>query len=193
MENIGRGHAERLLPMIEELLGETGLTYDALTRIAVVTGPGTFTGLRIGLSVARGLALSLDIACVGLTSLMGLAGEGLRDGADLVHAVVKGRGGQLFYQAFTSGAGQVLPEAVAEPINVDADVATAYIAERPGLIAGSAAGLVQPEVENVAIKAVNPVILAGLAEALDADDYPPEPTYYRAADAVKAKAVFDVR
>lgn len=68
-EIIGRGHAERLLPLIEERLAAAGRSYKDLERIAVTTGPGTFTGLRIGLSVARGLALQADIPCVGVTGL----------------------------------------------------------------------------------------------------------------------------
>ena len=66
---IGRGHAERLMPMIGEALAEAGLAYADLERIAVTTGPGSFTGTRIGVAVARGLALALGIRAVGVSVL----------------------------------------------------------------------------------------------------------------------------
>ena len=53
------GHAERLLPMIGEVMAEAGMAFSAIDRIAVTVGPGSFTGVRVGVSAARGLALAL--------------------------------------------------------------------------------------------------------------------------------------
>lgn len=64
-----RGHAERLMPLVEEVLVQAGLAFADLELIAVTTGPGTFTGLRIGLAAARGLALALHVPVVGVTTL----------------------------------------------------------------------------------------------------------------------------
>lgn len=68
-----RGQAERLFPMLDEVLAEAGVHYQDLDAIGVATGPGNFTGLRIAVSAARGLALSLGIPAVGVTLFDALA------------------------------------------------------------------------------------------------------------------------
>lgn len=68
-EVIGRGHAERLMPMLEALLATAGVGYGDLTRVVVTVGPGSFTGIRVGVAAARGLALALRIPAVGVTTL----------------------------------------------------------------------------------------------------------------------------
>ncbi|NRG16525.1 tRNA (adenosine(37)-N6)-threonylcarbamoyltransferase complex dimerization subunit type 1 TsaB [Rhizobiales bacterium] len=72
-EDLGRGHAERLMDMIAEVMAEAGVAFTDLDRIAVTIGPGSFTGLRVGLSVARGLALVLEIPVIGVTTLGAIA------------------------------------------------------------------------------------------------------------------------
>ncbi|SMO94809.1 tRNA threonylcarbamoyl adenosine modification protein YeaZ [Thalassovita litoralis] len=68
-EEMPRGQAERLLPLLEEVLAEAGKTFTDLTRIAVGTGPGNFTGIRISVAAARGLAMALDIPAIGVSLL----------------------------------------------------------------------------------------------------------------------------
>ena len=72
-EVMARGHAEALFPMIEAVLSEAGAHPGDLTRIAVCTGPGSFTGVRAGVAAARGLALGLGIPAVGVSRLAALA------------------------------------------------------------------------------------------------------------------------
>jgi tRNA threonylcarbamoyladenosine biosynthesis protein TsaB len=72
-EKMATGQAERLFPAIDELLSSNGVAYSDLTRIAVTTGPGSFTGLRIGLSAARGLGLALGIPVLGIGSLTAIS------------------------------------------------------------------------------------------------------------------------
>lgn len=72
-EAMEKGQAERLLPLVEELLAEAGLTFADLDAIAVGTGPGNFTGVRIAVAAARGLALSLGIPAIGVTRLEAMA------------------------------------------------------------------------------------------------------------------------
>lgn len=72
-EEMGRGQAERLFPMLEEVLGEAGIAWKDLDAIGVGTGPGNFTGIRIAVSAARGLALSLEIPAVGVSLFDALA------------------------------------------------------------------------------------------------------------------------
>lgn len=68
-----RGHAEVLVPMIETVLGDAGLSYQELELLAVTIGPGAFTGIRIGLATARALALASDLPLVGITNFAALA------------------------------------------------------------------------------------------------------------------------
>jgi tRNA threonylcarbamoyl adenosine modification protein YeaZ/ribosomal-protein-alanine acetyltransferase len=72
-ESMSRGHAERLPMMVDELFREAGVKPSALTRVAVTRGPGTFTGIRIGLSYAKGLGLALSIPVIGIDSLTAIA------------------------------------------------------------------------------------------------------------------------
>ncbi|MCK0150008.1 tRNA (adenosine(37)-N6)-threonylcarbamoyltransferase complex dimerization subunit type 1 TsaB [Marivita sp. S6314] len=69
VEPLAKGQAERLMPMLEEMLSEHGKTWSDLTRIGVGVGPGNFTGIRISVSAARGLALGLGIPAIGVSSL----------------------------------------------------------------------------------------------------------------------------
>jgi len=68
-ENIGRGHAERLAPMVEQVLAQAGLKPDAIDKIGVCTGPGSFTGLRVALAFSKGFALPRNLPVIGLSSL----------------------------------------------------------------------------------------------------------------------------
>ncbi|WP_136636554.1 tRNA (adenosine(37)-N6)-threonylcarbamoyltransferase complex dimerization subunit type 1 TsaB [Pseudooceanicola onchidii] len=72
-EEMTRGQAERLFPLLEEVLTEGGATWADLSRIGVGTGPGNFTGIRIAVSAARGLGLSLKVPVLGVTSFEALA------------------------------------------------------------------------------------------------------------------------
>ena len=78
VEHLARGQAERLMVMAQEVLAEAKLTYQDLTRIGVGIGPGNFTGIRISVAAARGLALSLNIPAIGVDAF-----EALAFGADL--------------------------------------------------------------------------------------------------------------
>ena len=72
-EEMSKGQAERLFPMLKEILSEAGIGWNALNGIGVGTGPGNFTGIRIAVSAARGLALSLDVPAVGVNLFDALA------------------------------------------------------------------------------------------------------------------------
>jgi tRNA threonylcarbamoyladenosine biosynthesis protein TsaB len=99
------GHATRLLAMADELLKQASVEWSALERIAVGRGPGTFTGLRVGVATARGLAQSLDVELVGVSSLRALAEPALRSGSDdsRALAVLDARRGEAFAAAYRRG------------------------------------------------------------------------------------------
>jgi tRNA threonylcarbamoyladenosine biosynthesis protein TsaB len=109
-ETLGKGHAERLIPMIDEVFSDAGLTLKDMTRIGVTIGPGSFTGIRVGVAAARGFALSLGIPAVGVTTLQVVAEQVLEidPPAPVVAAIDAGRA-EVFAQAFLP-AGVMLTE-----------------------------------------------------------------------------------
>jgi tRNA threonylcarbamoyladenosine biosynthesis protein TsaB len=128
------GHATRLLAMADELLRASDTPWSALARVAVGVGPGTFTGLRVGLATAHGLACSRSLELVGVSSLRALAlpaladgprragpvaGEGAGDGTDAVLAVIDARRGEVFAAGYERGEDglprQLGPAAVLAP------------------------------------------------------------------------------
>ena len=101
-EEMARGQAERLFPLLEELLSEAGAGWKDLSRIGVGIGPGNFTGTRISVSAARGLALSLGIPALGVSSFEALA-HGLP--RPLI-ASVDARAGRLYLQRLADDAAE---------------------------------------------------------------------------------------
>jgi len=107
-EDMKKGQAERLFPMLDEVLSEAAVSWKDLDAVAVGTGPGNFTGIRIGVSAARGLALSLDCPAIGVTSF-----EALECGAPerpLLLAVTAPR--ESYYLLGKQGAGPAEPTMV---------------------------------------------------------------------------------
>ena len=97
-----RGHAEHLMPMIDAVLAEAGASFADLTRIGVCTGPGSFTGIRVGVAAARGLALGLGVPAVGVGRLEALAAQaasGFAAGRPVV-VVISGPQGAAYAQDF---------------------------------------------------------------------------------------------
>jgi tRNA threonylcarbamoyladenosine biosynthesis protein TsaB len=105
------GHATRLLALANDLLVEAHIDWPELERIAVGVGPGTFTGLRIGIATARGLAQSLGVELVGVSSLRALA-HGAGEQAQRVLAVIDARRGEVFIAAYDDGQELLAPQAV---------------------------------------------------------------------------------
>ena len=112
--NTGLTHSETLLPMVDTALKACGLTPAQLDLYAVTNGPGSFTGLRIGLAVIKGLALPRQIPCAGVSTMAalayGLAGEGTVIGAQ------DARRGQVYWGAFDLATHDRLTEDAAAPI-----------------------------------------------------------------------------
>jgi tRNA threonylcarbamoyladenosine biosynthesis protein TsaB len=100
-----REHAEAIMPMIAQVLDEASLGYEALGAIAVTTGPGSFTGVRVGVSTARGLALAAGLPLIGLNSLEVMAQMALEkiDAAiDVLGIVVDARRGEVYLALYNS-------------------------------------------------------------------------------------------
>jgi tRNA threonylcarbamoyl adenosine modification protein YeaZ len=95
-----RGHAEAIAPIVTRVMDKAGLGYGDLTAIAVTTGPGTFTGIRIGLALAKGLALASGVKLIGLTSLQAVAVPLFGQGQDIIVCHAAGASGQFYVQRF---------------------------------------------------------------------------------------------
>jgi len=159
VEEMPQGQAERIFPAIDELLARNGRTYANLSRIGVTTGPGSFTGLRIGLSAARGLGLALGIPVLGVPSLLAISLGATGETAVLLDA----RRDEAYFQLFTGPAAPL-----SEPALLPMDEARARVP-------AGAAVISEPFVDIAA--------LAAHAATLDPADYAPEAAYIRGADA----------
>jgi len=177
-EEMARGHQERLAPLVAEVMAEAGVSFDRLDRIGVTVGPGSFTGLRVGLAFAKGLGVALDIPVVGVGTLAAM-GAGT---TGFAAAAVDARRGQIYLQAFRDGQPLGAPEALAleDAANWLIDIDSTG----PGLIVGSGAALLAPAFPKAAADpraGADPVQVARIAAA--AEEAPPRPIYLRAPDA----------
>jgi tRNA threonylcarbamoyladenosine biosynthesis protein TsaB len=166
-----RGHAERLAPMAAEVMAEAGADFSTLDRIVVTRGPGSFTGLRVGLAFARGLAVALDKPCIGVSTLEALA---LEAGEAGVNAGVIDTAGGVFLAIYRDG------REVFTARRLDIDDAREVLRDYPDvLIRGPGAAPLDGEVR------IAPDIgcLALMGVRLDPERYPPDPLYLRAPDA----------
>ena len=158
-DTMARGHAERLFPLIGECLAAADLTYADLTGIAVCTGPGNFTGARIGVAAARGLALSRGIPSVGVdrfdAAADGVAGD--------VCIRLEARGGAVHLAKYRDGVADGAAETVQAP-----DI-EAFVGETPVLM-----------VEDADLAAIARVAQRRLAEG---DAPRPAPRYLKPANA----------
>ena len=131
-----RGHAERLVPLVLALMAEAGIGFDALDAIAVTTGPGSFTGVRIGLSTAHGFALASQLPLIGIGTLEALAaGVPAADRAGKVTlAAISALPGQVYAQAFDDQLAPLAPATACTLVE-----AVALAGDRPALLVGTAA------------------------------------------------------
>jgi tRNA threonylcarbamoyladenosine biosynthesis protein TsaB len=177
-EVMARGHQERLAPMAQAVMAEAGVGFSDLERIAVTVGPGSFTGLRVGIAFAKGLASALGLPAVGVGTLEALAA----DIPGFVFVAVDARRGQLYGQAFEDGRPLMAPDALA------AETAAARLAElgmgRPVTLVGSGAALLAdlvPAARIVALEGADARQVARLAATRT--PAPLRPLYLRAPDA----------
>lgn len=175
-----QGGMERIAGLVRDLMQAAGAGFDTVDRIGVTAGPGSFTGLRVGLAFAQGLGAALDRPVIGISSLDALAASVAADGA--VMAAIDARRSQVYARLYRDGAAQ----GPAEALNLDQ--ARALAADQgPGLrLVGSGAplvgeGLDRPDILPLAAPDLS--ALAQLTLAADPHAFPPRPIYLRAPDA----------
>jgi tRNA threonylcarbamoyladenosine biosynthesis protein TsaB len=185
-----RGHAEALMPMIAHVMRAADLAFTALDRIAVTVGPGSFTGLRVGISAARGIALAAQRPAVGLTTLSAYAAAIVgRSEAAPVLSAIDARHDHVYFQIVGGDGSQLVPPQVA---SVEAAIAASQFGA-PHLVGNAAAILAarwpQDAPQPVAVDTLAaPDIgwVAWLGAAADPDTMPARPFYLRAPDAKPA-------
>jgi len=183
--DIGKSHAEHLMDTIAEALGEAGLSYPDLGRIAVSVGPGSFTGVRVGVSAARGLALALKIPAVGVSTLDALAAEAhAAFPGRAVAAVIDGRRGDLYLAGYDR-EGKRLHDPAAVSLQAVGEFALAHDAVLAGNGADMLAASTPDRHFDIASRAAtgDVTIYARLAALRLAPFDKPKPLYLRGADA----------
>ncbi|SLN19515.1 tRNA (adenosine(37)-N6)-threonylcarbamoyltransferase complex dimerization subunit type 1 TsaB [Oceanibacterium hippocampi] len=183
-----RGQAEALMPMVEAVRADAGLAFAALDRLAVTVGPGSFTGLRIGLAAARGLALATGLPLVGVTTLRAIERAARADRNDPRPLVVAldARRGEIYLQSFDAN-GRPLGDALA----IAPRRAAALLPDGQVLAAGSGAALLAAAHGALAITCLDGILepdarwVARYAASLPPPrtGEVPAPLYLRAPDA----------
>ena len=130
-EEVGRGHAEAILRMVDETLREAGVALSSLDGVAASVGPGSFTGVRIGVSVAQGLAFGAGLPVVAVSTLEALAQRALRSGARQVLACLDARMGEVYWGCFRADAQRGVVAVGVPLVGPAASVLTAFAAASP--------------------------------------------------------------
>lgn len=186
-ENIGRGHAERLMAVVDLTLAKAGLALSAVERLAITIGPGSFTGIRVGVAAARGFALSLEVPAIGVSTLAVLAAHKRGEASDQpVLAVMDAKRGEVYAQSFGADG-----TAQSEPTVLPVAEAAAFAADFSGTVTGSAAPLLRGEDLSGEPDRFPISIVARLAARAEPDGGSPSPLYLRGPDA-KPQAGFAI-
>jgi tRNA threonylcarbamoyl adenosine modification protein YeaZ len=183
-----RGHAEALVPLIDRVVARIDGGFAALSRVAVTVGPGSFTGLRVGIAAARGVGIACDIPVVGVSTLAALTAPLIMEQSPdlVVGAAIDARHGNVYFAAFGPDGRPVVEPHIAPA----REVARALGPGRVRLV-GSGAALVAIEAANAGVSVEiddvnhvpNIVFVARLGLLADPLLAPPRPLYLKAPDA----------
>ena len=186
-----RGHAEALMPLIARVMKDSGIAFALLDRIAATTGPGSFTGLRVGLSAARGIALAAGKPVVGLTTLTAYAAPVVSEnGEHPVISAIDARHDHVYFQVVSGDGGSLIKPKLAP-------ISEALEASRFGAphLVGNAAGILAdrwpkdaPAPFKVDARAAPDITwVAWLGAAVNPETALARPYYLRAPDAKPPK------
>jgi tRNA threonylcarbamoyladenosine biosynthesis protein TsaB len=182
-----RGHAEALMPLIARVMKDSGIAFTALDRIAVTTGPGSFTGLRVGLSAARGIALAADKPVVGVTTLTAYAAPFVAENGEYpIVSAIDARHDHVYFQVVSGNGNPLIKPTVA---SLEQAVDASHLL-KPHLV-GNAAKLLAERwpADAPAPFKVDPqpapdiTWVAWIGAAVSPENAPARPYYLRAPDA----------
>jgi tRNA threonylcarbamoyladenosine biosynthesis protein TsaB len=185
-EPMVRGHAEALMPLVARVMSASGLVFADLDRFAVTIGPGSFTGLRVGVAAVRGFALAAGKPAVGLTTLAAYAAPHIAaDDATSLISVIDARNDNVYMQLFGPAGRTIIQPRVASVRE-----AVRAASAGPARVAGTGAALVMaawpagqprpPLVDSARAPSIEWIAHLGAAAA---QTIPPKPLYLRAPDA----------
>ncbi len=182
-----RGHAEALMPLLARLMRDAGMAFPDLDRVVVTTGPGSFTGLRVGISAARGIAVATGKPAVGLSTLSAYAAPHMAaDDTVPVVAAIDARHNQVYLQVFAAG-GRTHSAPRLAPL---ADAVRAAAVARSCIVGSAAqsvaAALAETDATPAAVDAraaPDIVWVARMGAVVPEGQSPPKPQYLRAPDA----------
>jgi tRNA threonylcarbamoyladenosine biosynthesis protein TsaB len=184
---MARGHADALPLMVEEAMRGIDGGFPSLTRIAVATGPGSFTGIRIGLAMARAMGLALAIPVVGVSTLAAFAAPLLGEPrTGIIAAAIDARHGSVYFQLFEASGRPLGPPRCDTPREC-----VRAIGAGPAWLAGDAAALVASEAQRAGLPydldatraAPDIVAVAWMGLAVDPSISPARPVYVKPPDA----------
>jgi tRNA threonylcarbamoyl adenosine modification protein YeaZ len=182
-----RGHAEALMPLLDRVMKWSGIAFHDLDRVVVTTGPGSFTGLRVGISAARGIGLAMNIPVVGVSTLSAFASPYLAaDDRIPVVAAIDARHEHVYLQVFGAGGRTLIAPrlaALSEAIEAASDASARIV--------GSAAQAIADRLSKTAASPATvdprgaPDIgwIAQIGAIVPEASSPPKPQYLRAPDA----------
>jgi tRNA threonylcarbamoyl adenosine modification protein YeaZ len=181
-----RGHAEALMPLIERVMHQADMPFSALDRVAVTTGPGSFTGLRVGIAAARGIALAANKQAFGLTTLAAYAAPYIAaDDKTAVAVAIDARHQHVYLQVFGAGGRTMTTPriaSVADAVRASANGPVRIVGTGANMIA-NAWGAHEPPLLVEDKRAPDIVWVGRLAVAATESAGDPKPLYLRAPDA----------
>ena len=180
---LGKGHAEHLMAVVGDAMQQANIAFRQLGAVAVSIGPGSFTGVRVGVSAARGLAMALKVPAIGVTTLEALAAEARQRFGDVpvMSALDAGRG-EINAALYDEKGG-----ALVEPAVMTLEEAVHLAQRRASVVAGSAGPRIGVELPSIqtgsALATADIRFYAAIAAGRDAGGEKPRPLYLRGADA----------
>lgn len=180
------GQAEALIPAIEQTMAEAEITYADLDRIAVTVGPGSFTGVRVGLATARGIGVATGRPVIGALTTEVIAAEAQPDPGQSIAVAIDARRAEVYLQCFAPDG-----SATGAPLCLLPEDAAKALSDQPWILVGDGGARVQPhtgpDVVLGELTVANAIVLAQLATLRPIPEIPPGPVYVRPPDAVAPK------
>lgn len=197
LDEITKGHAEALMPMIDRVLSKAGVDLSNIDVLGLTIGPGSFTGVRVGISAAKGLAYALNIPVKTMTTLAAMTLKPICEGAlnkgEEIVALIDARRGQIYAQKFSIGDPKTPPISTEDPIILTPEGLGAWVGRTPKFIISSTNLMLDELLDGHgrASDVLNPdakfmgLILENQTQAHDG--FQITPLYLREPDAIKMK------